>query len=234
MRLPCLGGARPLAPGEAPSQRTRIHDCRGPDWHHFASHPPGPVLPVQLREPRVLPGWERVGRRQSRDFPPPTHPGLRPLACCPSRPLDLRASRGLQGPPTAPGALQPGLPSLSTPKWQLLLGSCSQQLPSGWNHSRSPGPCPRPHRADRGVLLPATAAGRGSAGERARRPGERRARIILTLGRRMGGTLVDHVPGNSRNPSAKVGSSAVSRVLWLLARGRLLRLWEHVSWVPGR
>lgn len=59
------------------------------------------------------------------------------------------------------------------------------------------------------------------------------ARVILTLGRRTGGTLVDHFPGNSGSLSGTVGGSVVSRVLWFLAWGRPLRLWEYVSWVAG-
>lgn len=114
-------------------------------------HPPHSVLPVQLRESGVLPGWERVGRRQSRDFPPPAHPGLRSLAWCPSQPLDLWASRGLQGPPAHNAWGSPArLPLLSTPNWQLLLGSCSRKLPSDWNHPRSPSPGPPPTGQARG------------------------------------------------------------------------------------
>ena len=240
VHLPCLVGAQApkcWAPGEVPSQRTVIHDCGDPDWHHFAPHPPRCMLPVQLREPRVLPGWERVGRRQSRDFPPPAHPGLRSLAWCPSQLLDLGASRGLQGPPPHPHdawGSPARLPLLSTPNWQLLLGSCSWKLPSVWNHPRSPGPCPASNRADPGGVASGHCCRAG--GQQVGGPEgwvREGARVTLTLGRRTGGTLVDHCPGNSGSPSVTLGGSVVSRVLWFLAWGRPLRLWEHVSWVAG-
>ena len=75
-------------------------------------------------------------------------------------PITAPGPRGQQRPPgtpsTAPGALHPGLPSLSIPKWQLLLGSCSRQLPSGWHHPGAlvPAPAPQGRPKGRGFRLP--------------------------------------------------------------------------------
>ena len=87
-------------------------------------------------------------RRQSRDFPPPAHPGLRPLAWCPSRPLDLGASRGLQGPPLRRLGLSiQGCPHSPFPNgsscWEVAPGN---SLLAGT--TQKPQSLPQPHRAD--------------------------------------------------------------------------------------
>ena len=165
-------------------------------------------------------------RRQSRDFPPPAHPGLRPLAWCPSRPLDLGASRGLQGPP--PRRL--GFPSQGCPRSPFPNGSSCWEVAPGISllagttqEPRSLTPAPQGRPEGRASGRRCRAGFRRWAGLKA---GERRGQSYPNsweadawdLGRRTCGTLVTHVPGNSRSPSAKAGGSASSRVLWFPER----------------
>lgn len=93
-------------------------------------------------------------------------------------PIKAPGRRGQQRPPGTPprrlGLSSQGCPRSAPHKRQLLLGSCSRQLPSGWNHPGAPVPAPGPTGQTRGAPLPATAVGQGSAGGQARRRGERR------------------------------------------------------------
>lgn len=217
------------APGEVSSQQGSAGSCS----QHMVS------LDFLLLEslwggPWAFTGW---GWWECRDFHPSPHTGSGSLARCPLQPQDLKVCRGLQGPTHSRlGLSTQGCPlSPTTSNWQLLLKDwSSQQLPFWPEPPAEALPPASPWDRWEGASVPATAAGQGAVGGWAGRAEWARGPGSLSHSQEADGwDLGLPFPGNNGKLAVSVGGLVMSWVVWVLAQGRPLGLWEHVSCVPG-
>ena len=175
---------------------------RGPRLASLCPPPSPPHVSGTAEGAPSPPGLGEGGVAPEPGFPSTHTSGVEILGLVP---ITAPGPRGQQRPPGTPTShphdawgSPARLPLLSTPNWQLLLGSCSWKLPSVWNHPRSPSPCPPPTGQTQGGIASGHCCRAG--GQQVGGPEgwvREGARVILTLGRRTGGTLVDHFPGNT-------------------------------------
>ena len=142
---------------------------RGPRLASLCPPPSPPHVSGTAEGAPSPPGLGEGGVAPEPGFPSTHTSGVEILGLVP---ITAPGPRGQQRPPGTPTSHPHAawgsparLPLLSTPNWQLLLGSCSWKLPSVWNHPRSPSPCPPSNRADpRGHRFWPLLQGRGAAG----------------------------------------------------------------------
>ena len=165
------GGPGPLVLGSwgSPLPEGCHSRLRGPRLASLCPPPSPPHVSGTAEGALSPPGLGEGGVAPEPGFPSTHTSGVEILGLVP---ITAPGPRGQQRPPGTPTShphdtwgSPARLPLLSTPNWQLLLGSCSWKLPSVWNHPRSPSPCPPSNRADpRGHRFWPLLQGRGAAG----------------------------------------------------------------------